>query len=344
VSGHQRRRRGTTKIGVSQPSETLSATPKKELAMSDVHNVIIIGSGPAGLTAALYAARANLSPLVFEGIQPGGQLTITTDVENYPGFPDGIMGPELMELMRKQAVRFGSDNRFEFVDRVDFSQRPFKLWVGDVEYRAHAIILATGASARWLGVEDEAKFMGRGLSACATCDGFFFKGKELFIIGGGDTAMEEATFLTRFASKVTLVHRREELRASKIMADRALNNPKVDVLWNSVITKYLGDDSGQLVGARIRNVKSGEEADVPIGGVFLAIGHDPNTEFLKGAVKLDDEGYVVCDTLTNTSVEGVFACGDVVDKRYRQAVTAAGSGCEAALDAEKWLEAQGLGH
>ena len=311
--------------------------------MSDVANVIIIGSGPAGLTAAIYAARANLKPIVYEGIQPGGQLTITTDVENYPGFPDGVQGPELMDMMRAQSERFGSDHRYEFVDRVDLTSRPFRLWVGETELKTHSLIIATGASARLLGLENEGAVMGHGLSACATCDGFFFSGKEVLVVGGGDTAMEEATFLTRFATRVTIVHRRDGFRASKIMQERALNNDKVDVLWNKTVVAYLTDEEGQLVGARLQDTVTGEESDMETGGLFLAIGHVPNTGFLGEAIELDDHGYVVLHGPTDTNVEGVFACGDVADTRYRQAITAAGTGCQAAMDAEKWLEERGLG-
>jgi len=306
--------------------------------MSGVHNVIIIGSGPAGLTAAIYAARANLNPLVFEGIQPGGQLTITTDVENYPGFPEGVQGPELMDLMRAQSQRFGTDHRYEFVDKIDVSAQPFRLWVGDEEYQTHTLIIATGASARLLGIEGEGEIMGHGLSACATCDGFFFSGKEVLVVGGGDTAMEEATFLTRFASRVTIVHRRDSFRASKIMQDRALANEKIDVLWNKTVIGYQADDEGQLNGVRLLDTVNGEETDLSTEGVFLAIGHVPNTGFMGGAVELDDHGYVVLQGPTETSVDGIFACGDVADTRYRQAITAAGTGCQAAMDAEKWLE------
>ena len=312
--------------------------------MGDIRNLIIIGSGPAGLTAAIYSARASLKPLVFEGIQPGGQLTITTDVENYPGFPDGIMGPELMEIMRKQAERFGSEHRYEFVDRVDLSERPFKLWVGGVEHQTHALIIATGASARWLGLPDEEKYQGRGLSTCATCDGFFFRDKEIFVVGGGDSAMEEAHFLTRFASKVTLVHRRESLRASKIMQDRVLSNDKIEFLWNKTIVNYLSADGQSISGARLKDTVTGEEMEMDVDGIFLAIGHVPNTDFMDKQIDLDDHGYVNLHGPTGTNVDGVFACGDVADTRYRQAVTAAGTGCQAAMDAEKWLEDAGLGH
>ena len=312
--------------------------------MSDVHNLVIIGSGPAGLTAAIYAARANLAPVVFEGIQPGGQLMITNDVENYPGFPEGIMGPELMDLMRRQAERFGSTHHYEYVDSVDFSKRPFELNVGGDIHHAHCVILATGATARWLGIDGEEQFKGRGLSACATCDGAFFRDKDLFVVGGGDSAMEEATFLTRFASKVTVVHRRDSLRASKIMQERALNHEKVDFLWNKEIVKYYGDDNGAITGARLEDTVTKEQSDVPVQGIFLAIGHIPNTEFLGTQIELDPQGYIVLHGPTETNIDGVFACGDVADTRYRQAVTAAGTGCMAALDAEKWLEAKGLGH
>ena len=300
--------------------------------------LIIIGSGPAGLTAAVYAARAELSPLMIEGMGAGGQLMLTTEVENYPGFPDGIMGPELMELFRKQAIRFGTRLVSSDVSRVDFSSRPFGVWVGDTEYRANAIIVSTGASARWLGVPGEQRLIGHGVSACATCDGFFFKEREIIVVGGGDSAMEEALFLTKFASKVTIVHRRDEFRASKIMAARALNHPKIAVKWNSEVIEVLGDTSVQA--ARIRNVTSGEVEDVAVEGVFVAIGHDPNTALFSGILDLDEQGYLRTFGTTSTSVEGVFAAGDVVDHTYRQAITAAGMGCEAAIDAERWLEAQ----
>ncbi len=306
---------------------------------STVHPLIIIGSGPAGLTAAIYAARANLAPLVFEGIQPGGQLTITTEVENFPGFLDGIMGPELMEIMRKQAQRFGSTHAYAMVDKVDLSQRPFRVWVDGVEHRSEALIIATGASARWLNLPEEARYQGRGLSTCATCDGFFYRDKEIFVVGGGDSAMEEAHFLTRFASKVTLVHRRDSFRASKIMQQRVIDNPKISVLWNSHIVGYLGDEV--ITGATVENTVTGERTDLPIDGIFIAIGHIPNTGFLDGQIDLDEHGYVLLDGPTGTNVEGVFACGDVADTRYRQAITAAGTGCQAAMDAEKWLEEQG---
>jgi len=298
--------------------------------------LIIIGSGPAGLTAAVYAARADLAPLMIEGVGAGGQLMLTTDVENYPGFPDGIMGPELMELFRKQAVRFGTRIITSDVSRVDFTSRPFGVWVGDEEYRAEAIIISTGASARWLGVPGEDKLRGHGVSACATCDGFFFKEREIAVVGGGDSAMEEALFLTKFASKVTIVHRRDEFRASKIMATRALEHPKIEVLWNSVVDEILGDDS--VTGVRVRDVESGATADLAVQGVFMAIGHDPNTALFAGQLELDERGYLKTFDDTATSVSGVFGAGDVVDFTYRQAVTAAGMGCAAAIDAERWLE------
>lgn len=314
--------------------------------MSDVRNVIIIGSGPAGLTAAIYTARANLKPVVFEGMEPGGQLTVTTEVENFPGFPEGVTGPQLMDQMRAQAERFGSENRYEYVDSVDLSVRPFKVQVADTTWETHTLIIATGATARWLGLEDEEKFRGRGLSACATCDGFFFRDKDIMVVGGGDSAIEEATFLTRFAKSVTIVHRRDKLRASKIMAERAMANEKIQFAWNSTVTKYIGDSNGQLAAVILRDTVTGEEREVPTEGLFMGIGHTPNTAFLAGQITTDGAGYIVHPDghPTATNVEGVFACGDVADNRYRQAISAAGNGCQAAIDAEKLLEEQGLGH
>ena len=301
--------------------------------------VIIIGSGPAGLTAALYTARANLNPLVFEGSQPGGQLTITTDVENFPGFPDGIMGPELMDLFRKQAERFGAECHFEHVTKVDFSKKPYNVWVGDKNYQAESIIIATGATAKMLGLDSEKELMGFGVSACATCDGFFFKDKKVLVVGGGDSAMEEATYLTKFASEVVIVHRREEFRASKIMIDRAMNNPKIRVLWNSTIDEIMGSQEKGVHAVKINKTDSDESFEEQCDGVFMAIGHKPNTELFTNALKTDQNGYLVTiNGSTSTNIDGVFACGDVQDHVYRQAVTAAGSGCMSAIDAERYLE------
>jgi thioredoxin reductase (NADPH) len=297
--------------------------------------VLIIGSGPAGLTAAVYAARADLSPLMVEGFERGGQLMLTTDVENYPGFPDGIMGPELMEQFRKQAERFCTRILSSDVSQVDISHRPIEVCVGDDRHEAEAVIISTGASARWLGIPGEEKLRGHGVSSCATCDGFFFRDREIAVVGGGDSAMEEALFLTKFASKVTVVHRRDEFRASKIMANRVLAHDKIEVRWNSAVEEILGDDA--VTGARIRNLITGETDELALEGVFVAIGHTPNTAVFAGQLATDDAGYILTDG-TATSVEGVFAAGDVVDHTYRQAITAAGMGCQAAMDAERWLE------
>jgi thioredoxin reductase (NADPH) len=301
--------------------------------------VIIIGSGPAGLTAAIYAARANLNPLVFEGNQPGGQLTITTDVENYPGFPTGIMGPELMDLFREQAKRFGADCQFKYVSKVDFSKQPFKVWVGEDLYTSESIIISTGASAQLLGLESENKLMGYGVSVCATCDGFFYKDKKVLVVGGGDSAMEEAIFLTKFASEVWIVHRRDELRASKIMQDRVLKHPKINVHWNSTINEIIGTVETTVTGVNLKDTVTGEIRSEACDGVFMAIGHTPNTELFKDILPLDEKGYIQTQNgSTATNIPGVFAAGDVQDYIYRQAITAAGSGCSAAIDAERFLE------
>ena len=306
----------------------------------DERNVIILGSGPAGLTAALYAARANLHPVVLKGIDAGGQLMLTTEVENYPGFPDAVLGPELMERMEKQAGRFEAELLHTAATRIDLSERPFGVWAGDEEWRARSLIISTWASARWLGVPGEERLRGRGVSSCATCDGFFFRGQELIVVGWGDSAVEEATFLTRFATKVTLVHRRDELRASKIMQDRAIANDKIEFVWDSAVEEIMGN--GSVSGVRLRNLKTDETTELDAGGVFVAIGHTPNTALFESQLELAN-GYIVVDEpTTQTSVEGVFACGDVVDFTYRQAITAAGMGCKAAIDAERFLEA--LGH
>ncbi len=305
------------------------------------YRTAIIGSGPAGYTAGLYLGRANLENVLFEGEQPGGQLTITTDVENYPGFPDGIEGPELMEKFKAQAVRFGTQIRNETVTAVDLQRRPFTLTTGKGTCTADAVILATGSSARWLGLPDEHKFMGKGLSACATCDGFFFRGQDIAVVGGGDTALEEATFLTNFANKVTLIHRRDEFRGSQIMRDRALKNPKIEVAWNKVVQKYVPDEKGILKTLVLKDTQDGSTSELAVTGCFIAIGHIPNTAFLAGQLKTDENGYLITrPNVTATDIPGVFACGDVQDHVYRQAITSAGTGCMAAIEAERWLAEQ----
>jgi thioredoxin reductase (NADPH) len=305
------------------------------------HKVIILGSGAAGLTAAIYAARANLEPVVIEGSQPGGQLTITTEVENYPGFPKGIMGPELMEEFKKQAERFGTQMIFGDVTAVDLKQRPFRITVGKQGYTSDTVIVATGATAKLLGIESEKKLMGYGVSACATCDGFFFKDKEVLVVGGGDTAMEEANFLTKYATKVNVVHRRDELRASKIMQDRAKKNAKIGFIWDSAVDEITGDPkNGGVTGVKLKNLKTGTVSHFETDGVFIAIGHEPNTKLFVGQLDMDEVGYLITRKGTLTNIPGVFACGDVQDKIYRQAVTAAGTGCMAAIDVERFLESQ----
>ena len=308
--------------------------------MAKLYDVIIIGSGPAGYTAAIYASRANLSVLMFQGYQVGGQLMLTSDVENYPGFEEGILGPPMMEKFEAQARRFGTEMIPEDVNEIDFSRRPFKITTDSGEYLARTIIIATGASAKWLGLPSEQRLQGRGVSACATCDGFFFKNKDVAVVGGGDTALEEAIFLTRYANHVTVMHRRDSLRASKIMQDRAFKNPKISFIWNADVTEVLGED--EVTGLRLRDVKTGEEGTVPVQGLFLAIGHKPNTNLFKGVIEMDRAGYIVPIEHTMTNIPGVFAAGDVTDHRYRQAVTAAGDGCRAAIDLERWLESLGV--
>jgi len=305
-----------------------------------LHGVIVIGSGPAGLTAAIYAARANLEPVVIAGKTPGGLLMLTTEVENFPGFPEGVLGPELMDRMTRQAERFGAKMVYDDATAVDFSSKPLKVHVGDRVYEGLSVIIATGASPRWLGLPSEEKLRGRGVSSCATCDAFFFKGMEVIVVGGGDTAMEESLFLTRFANRVTVVHRRDRLRASKILQERAFKNPKIQFIWDTVVEEILGEE--RVEGVRLRNVKTGEATNFKCGGVFIAIGHKPNTEIFKGQIEMDEKGYIAMRDESRTSVEGVFAAGDVHDHRYRQAVTAASAGCKAAMDAEKYLGEKGL--
>jgi thioredoxin reductase (NADPH) len=309
--------------------------------MSETRDLVIVGSGPAGYTAALYAARANLDVLLYQGFEAGGQLMLTSDVENYPGYRDGVTGPDMMDDLEAQAARFGAEMRPENVDRVDFSERPFKLWAeGEEEpVLARAVVIATGAKAKWLGLPGEQRLMGRGVSGCATCDGFFFKEKRVAVVGGGDTAMEEALFLSKFAGEVLIIHRRDEFRASKIMLERARKNPKIDFITDTVVRDVIGEDSVQ--GLRIESLKTGEEREIEVDGFFAAIGHAPATEIFKGQVEMDEGGYILQKENTMTSVPGVFSAGDVSDKRYRQAVTAAGDGCRAAIDSERWLEEQG---
>ncbi|HET7677580.1 MAG TPA: thioredoxin-disulfide reductase [Candidatus Limnocylindrales bacterium] len=340
---------GAAAVSTAMPAATGAAAAVPRAASGDgargeegdrSTNVAIIGSGPAGLTAAIYAARANLDPIVIGGFAPGGQLMITSDVENYPGFPEGIQGPELMEKFRAQAARFGTRFVDADVDRVDLSERPFRLWVGSEEYRAQSVIVATGASALWLDLPNETRLRGRGVSACATCDGFFFRGKKVAVVGGGDTAAEEATFLTRFAREVVLIHRRDQLRASKIMAQRVSENPKIRTVWNTEVADVLGEDV--VSGLRLRDTTDGSEREEDFEGLFVAIGYRPNTEIFRDWLEVDAKGYLVVEDETHSKVEGVFIAGDVHDHRYRQAVTAAGDGCKAAIDAERWLESQGI--
>ena len=325
-------------------SEPVTATGGPNTAGHDPErtesNVIIVGSGPAGLTAAIYAARANLEPIVLAGSAPGGQLMLTSDVENYPGFPEGVQGPDLMNKMRDQATHFGARMVDVDIDRVDLSERPFRLWARGVEYRAESVIVATGASALWLGLESETRLRGRGVSACATCDGFFFRDREIAVVGGGDTAFEEATYLTRFAKKVHLLHRRDAFRASKIMIDRAREHPKIDIHTNTAVDEVLGD--AKVEGLRLRDTSTGATSEMPIDGLFIAIGYRPNTEAFGDWLEVGEGGYLVVHDETNSKVDGVFIAGDVHDHRYRQAVTAAADGCKAAIDAERWLESQGI--
>ena len=312
--------------------------------MAEHHQVIVIGSGPAGFTAGLYASRANLDTVVFEGMQPGGQLMITTEVENFPGFEHGVQGPEMMDIFRKQANRFGAKSIYEIITKVDFSNRPFRLWNdGGKEYTADAVIISTGAKAKLLNMPSEQKYWGRGISACATCDGFFYRGKHVAVVGGGDTALEEANYLTNMAASVTLIHRRQEFRASQIMVDRIKANPKIKLVLDSVVDEFLGETVNNfpsLTNVRVKNVQTGETQDIPVEGCFIAIGHKPNTEIFEGIINLDEEGYIITEgKSTYTNIPGVFACGDVQDHTYRQAITAAGSGCAAAIDTERWLMA-----
>jgi thioredoxin reductase (NADPH) len=304
-----------------------------------MRNVVIIGSGPAGLTAAIYSARANLSPLMIEGKEPGGQLTLTTLVENFPGFPEGVLGPDLIDNMRKQAQHFGTEVVNGFVHKVDFSTRPFKVWYGDTEVEAKSVIISTGSSAKLIGLESELKLMGHGVSTCATCDGFFFRGKKIAMVGGGDSAMEESTFLTKFATEVNLIHRRDTLRASKIMQDRAMANPKIKFIWNTAVEEVVGTPQSGVTGLKLQNLQTKQHSELAVDGLFIAIGHNPNTEIFKGVIDLNEQGYIKTQaSSTRTNIPGVFACGDVQDPIFRQAITAAGTGCMAAIEAERWLE------
>jgi thioredoxin reductase (NADPH) len=332
-------------LAISFGPDALAAAPGGPSSMTTApgrteSKLIIVGSGPAGLTAAIYAARANLEPIVISGSAPGGQLMLTSDVENYPGFPEGIQGPDLMSLFRAQAERFGTQLHDVDIDRVDLSSRPFRLWARGIEYQAQSVVVATGASAMWLGLESETRLRGRGVSACATCDGFFFRDREIAVVGGGDTAFEEATYLTRFASKIHLLHRRDSFRASRIMVERAQANPKIEIHTNTGVEEVLGDE--KVNGLRLRDTKSGAERTVPMEGLFIAIGHRPNTDAFRDWLEVDSKGYLVVHDKTHTKIDGVFVAGDVHDHRYRQAVTAAGDGCMAAIDAERWLEAEGI--